>query len=160
LAFNEHGTAWNLFVGFELNRYLAFEAGRLDGGTPTRTTNVLVQTTPTELFNVYDDRIKNYGWHGAAIGSWPITDEVSIYARGGLLNWHSTLELKLNGADYYSADASGTDPFYGLGLAINVDSGLLRLEYDRAKEKIQNGSVLSNLDVTFWSLGFVWKFKL
>lgn len=122
-GFDEHSTGWNLFVGFELNRYIAVEAGRIEGNDI--------------------GGIENFSWHGSAVGSLPVGDSVAVYARAGLLNWHATI------GTFKDDDI---DPFYGLGIGLNIDNGLLRLEYNRSK--------ILDLDASYVSLSAVWRFGL
>jgi hypothetical protein len=139
-GFDGHAAGWNLFTGFEFNRYLAVEAGYLNGGTPNQDINGI------------NDEIKNYSWHGSVIGSYPVRDEVSFYARGGLLNWHATERFRSGSTVTNTFSDSGTDPMVGLGIAINVDGGLLRLEYDRSK--------IDEVTTTYISISGVWRFRL
>jgi opacity protein-like surface antigen len=151
ISFKEHSTSWDVFVGYEFNRYLAVEAGRLNGGTPTQT---------IENGGVFDNEVENSSWHASAIGSWPFNDIASVYVRGGISSWHSKLNLSLNNVVYSSASDSGTAPVYGFGFGINIDSGQVRVEYDLSQIKIPNGAVTETMDLSQWSLGIIWRFRL
>jgi len=145
-GFDGHSAGWNIFTGFEFNRYLAVEIGRLEGGGPSQ--DILL--TPTTLGT---DEIHNFSWHGSVLGSWPINDAVSVYGRAGMLSWHATEQIRSGGITVASGPPStGNDVLLGGGLAVNVDSGLFRLEYDRTK--------ILDVDTTYISVSFVWRFRL
>lgn len=139
-GFDSHATGWDLFVGYEFNKYLAVEVGRLDGGAPSE-----------DLGGGASIKVDNYAWHASALGSLPVAgDAASFFARLGMLNWHATAKGSVSGITVASASDSGNDVYYGGGVAINVDSGQLRLEYDRSK--------IDDLDASYVSLGIVWRF--
>jgi Outer membrane protein beta-barrel domain len=142
-------TGWNFYTGFEFNRYLAVELGFLNGGTAIDDyyDDTLV---PGSILYVSEE-VESTSIHASVIGSWPINDDVSVYGRLGIQSWESTLRAEINGATVFGPqDDSGADPFYGLGVALNVDSGQLRLEYDMTK--------INDFNVGYVSLGVVWRF--
>ncbi len=167
-GFESTGTAWAPFVGFEFNRYLSVEVSRFNGGTPSQSKLVSAPSAGSLVPGVYTtetDNFGNSGWLGSAMGSFPINEVVSVYARGGMLSWKTkirferkdelvdpvTNQLLSTTYQYFQANDTGNDPFYGFGVAVNIDSGIVRLEYDLSK--------IDAADVRYISLAVVWRFK-
>lgn len=144
-----HDMAWNVIVGFEVNRFIAIEGGYLTRNKPNEDWEVLVALP--DVYDYYSYEVPNKGWTASAIGTWPINETVSVYGRGGLLGWDASERLFVNGALVaQNASDDGVDPFYGVGVGINVDNGLVRLEYSRSK--------ILDFDATYISLAAVWRF--
>jgi hypothetical protein len=131
-------TDWELFVGFEFNRHLAIEAGYIIGGKAKDDVDGVV---------IEDDTNAAYA---SVIGSLPLNDVVTAYARGGLLHWKSDREARLEGQVLDTEAVDGTDPFYGAGLAALIDDALVRLEYRIAD--------LDDRDFGYVSLAIAWRF--
>lgn len=131
-------TAWEVFGGFDLNQYVAFEAGYIDGGSADdRFLNGVVRADTTAI--------------GASIiGSMPIGDTFSVYGRAGYLQWESEQTFSVDGLTLDAADVDGNDPYFGAGLAAVVDGSLVRLEYRIAD--------LDDTDLSLISLAIVWRF--
>jgi hypothetical protein len=140
-------TGWNFYTGFEFNRYVAVEIGFLNGGTAID--DYYYDSSPTTI-TYESDEVESTSVHASVLGSWPINDSVSVFGRLGLQSWESTMRVELDGVTAWTQDDSGQDPFYGLGVALNVDSGQLRLEYDMTK--------INDFNVAYISLGVVWRF--
>jgi hypothetical protein len=152
--FDETSTGWNLAAGYEFNRYVALELGWLDAGKAVAEYAVAPGVDET-------DEVESHAWLGTVVATWPINDTVSIYGRGGLMSWSSTTRIKLNGAlAIPETKDSGSDPYYGLGVAVHVDSGMIRLEYDLFSAGAKVGSTKFPADGSFVSLGVVWRLSL
>jgi OOP family OmpA-OmpF porin len=133
-----NATAWEIFGGYEANQYFAVELGYIDGGTADDTIdNAKVEADTTAVV-------------ASVIGSLPIGESFSIYARGGLLHWKSDEALKVDGITVATDSLDGDDPFYGVGVAANVEGALLRLEYRLAD--------LDDTDLSLISLALAWRF--
>lgn len=113
--YDDEDTAFSAFAGYQFNRYFALEAGYADFG------KVEPDTTGPEL--------EADSAYLAAVGSVPITDNFSAYAKAGFHRWNVDAELPgLTG----SSDDSGNDPTYGLGVQYRfTDHVALRGEYSR-----------------------------
>lgn len=143
-GFDAHSTAWSIFAGFELNRYIAAEAGYFKGNSPQ-------DDYLDEVAGIYEFLdVPNYGWHATAIGSWPIGESAVVYARAGAALWKAEGRYYINGVLIDSFEDDGVDPIYGLGVGLNIDNGLLRLEYTRTQ--------ILDLDASYVSLSAVWRF--
>lgn len=150
---NYKAMAFDFSGGLELNRYLAAEAGLRFARDANET-----YFSETLTSNFVDNLKASNLIHLSAVGSLPLGDIFSLYGRLGLLNWKLKGEIiqedLVNGgsAVVLQSEDDGTDLFYGAGVAINVDTGLLRLEYQVAK--------LGDIKTAFLSLGVVWRFGI
>lgn len=131
-------TAWEVFGGFELNQYVAFEVGYIDGGSAD------------DSFDGFTVRADTTAIAGSVIGSMPVNDSFSIYARAGYMHWKSEQALIEDGVTLATDDFDGNDPFFGAGLAALVDTALVRLEYRIAD--------LDDTDLSLISLAIAWRF--
>lgn len=131
-------TAWEVFGGYELNQYLAFEVGYIDGGSPDDTfLGVTVRADTTAIA-------------GSILGSIPIGETFSVYGRAGYMHWESEQVAVLDGVTIASDDVDGDDPFFGAGVSALVDTALVRLEYRVAD--------LDDTDLSLISLAIAWRF--
>jgi OOP family OmpA-OmpF porin len=129
-----------LFAGFGVTRFLAFETGYTDFGSPSES-----------FGNVTYDLDLKVGalW---AIGILPATERLSLYGRLGYSAWDAETTVNVPGEDPETSKNDGNDLAYGFGIAYNITPRLgLQLEWenyelDRADE------------VTFASLGVRWTF--
>lgn len=170
-GFDSRTAAWNLFVGFEFNRYLAVEVGRQTAGNASQQ-KVLTSAETLTTLTIGDETfdLKTAAWHGSVIGSWPVNDYVSFFGRAGMTRWNSTLKWtrpadrvfdKTTGGEIVTfpkpptltaaGDNNGNDPYYGGGVSINIDSGLIRLEYDLTK--------INGFDARTIGLSVIWRFR-
>jgi hypothetical protein len=150
---NYKATAFDVGAGFEANRYLAAEVGVRF----VRDANETYFFEPA-VSNIVDNLEASNFVHASLIGSLPLGEFFSLYARLGLLNW----DIKGNVVEYdlddggsavlFESEDDGTDLFYGAGVGINVDTGQVRLEYQAAK--------LGDVKTSFVTLGVVWRFVL
>lgn len=131
-------TAWEAFGGYEINQYLAFEVGYIDGGSADDT--ILGATVRADTTAIA----------GSVIASLPIGETFSVYGRAGYMKWEAEQELVDAGVTIATADVDGNDPFFGAGLAAQVDGSLVRLEY-----RIAN---LDDTDLSLISLAIAWRF--
>lgn len=131
-------TAWEVFGGFEVNPYVAFEVGYIDGGSADDTIEGLTVRADTTAIA------------GSVIGSLPISDAFNVYGRAGYMHWKSDEKLVDAGVTIATADVDGDDPFFGVGMAALVDSALVRLEYRVAD--------LDDTDLSLISLAIAWRF--
>jgi OOP family OmpA-OmpF porin len=114
-AYDDSDTAFSLFGGYQFNRYFALEAGYADFG------KIEPDTTGPSL--------EADTFYLTAVGSVPITDKFSAYAKAGFHRWNVDDAIPgLTG----TSDDSGTDPTYGVGVQYQVsDKIALRGEYSR-----------------------------
>jgi OmpA-OmpF porin, OOP family len=131
-------TAWEAFVGYELNQYLAFELGYIDGGSADD--NILGATVRADTTAIV----------GSVVGSLPIGDTFSVYARAGYMRWDAAESVTFDGVTIATADVDGKDPIFGAGVAALVEGSLVRIEYRVAD--------LDDTNLSLISLSIAWRF--
>lgn len=136
--FKGDSTAWEVFGGWELNRYLAAEAGFIDLGT--------IDDQLDESVFDFDSR----GYYASVLGSLPLGEGFSVYGRAGMLAWRYEAEERVDGDIVAEGKDDGNDPLFGVGVAAHLDGALLRLEY-RLSE-------IDDAHVDLLGLAVVWRF--
>lgn len=131
-------TGWEVFGGYEFNRYLAIEAGYLDTGSDSKTISGLkVEVSASSIF-------------ASVIGSLPIGETFSVFARGGLLHWEADGTGSASGFTL-TAEDDGDDLFLGVGLSAQIEGALFRLEYRFAE-------IDDVVDLSMIGLNLAWRF--
>ena len=129
---DENDTGGKIFGGYRFNDYIAAEAEYYDFGD---------QTDNTNSFSVNGAGL-------ALVGSVPVTDSLSVFAKGGLHSWN--LDVSGPIAAQFT-DTSSTDPYYGVGIDYSInDRWGIRGEYTRYE--------VDNFDVDVASVGVVLSF--
>ena len=114
-GYDDEDTAFSVFGGYQFNRYFALEGAYTDFG----------KIEPEALGSELEADAVSL----TAVGIVPITDKFSAYAKAGFSRWNLDTELP---ALTNTADDSGTDPTYGLGVQYKInDAFALRGEYNR-----------------------------
>lgn len=117
IDFNDTDTAYKLFAGFRFLSFLAVEAGYVDFGNPSD----LVGED-----GALDVRVDLDGWQASALGILPI-GPVDLFAKVGLVSWDADIRAAFE--DIVDRDSdSGTDPTFGLGVALRLGSFAVRAE--------------------------------
>lgn len=137
-------TGYKAFVGYRFSKYVSIEAAYIDGGTLTyKLDGARVDLHP---------KIEQL----SVVGSYPIFNWLSVYARAGADHWKSDLTLTV-GTLQGTLNGSDTDFAWGAGLQTFFDRALVRLEYEQMKT---NQDVDGILPVDFRhqliSLSIVW----
>ncbi|HEY7638409.1 MAG TPA: outer membrane beta-barrel protein, partial [Steroidobacteraceae bacterium] len=162
-------TAFSILGGYRLNRYLAFEAGYTKLGKVTYKSRATgsFQSDPGFLNTTIESETS--GFTVSALGTWSLTRDWELFARGGALFATNRLRLVLaaqgtqfipsignNAADSFSK--STTDLYAGVGISRRIlEIYDVRLEYQRvfdAGEEVTGGkgdldAALLSLTVTF-----------
>ena len=109
--------AGGVYGGYQFNQYFALEAAYLHLGDA-------VAVYPVNGLNqTYTGTMQ--GLELSALGLLPITDRFSLFAKGGVYNWHAT-----NDGPHQRIKESGLSPTAGLGLSYQLSiSWQARLEY-------------------------------
>lgn len=111
--YDDEDTSFSAFGGYQVNRYFGVEAGYVDFG----------QLAPQALGN----ELEADSAYLTAVGTVPFTGQFSGYAKAGFQRWN--LDRGIPGL---TADDSGNDPTYGVGLQYRfTDAVALRGEYSR-----------------------------
>lgn len=114
-GYDDEDTAFSVFGGYQFNRYFALEGAYTDfGKIEPEAAGSALEADAVSL---------------TAVGIVPITDNFSAYAKAGFSRWNLDTELP---ALTNTADDSGTDPTYGLGVQYKINDAVsLRGEYNR-----------------------------
>ena len=114
-AYDDEDTAFSVFGGYQFNRYFGLEAGYADfGKLEPRGVGPELEASSVYL---------------TAVGTLPITDHFSAYAKAGFQRWDLDTSIP---SIVGNTDHNGTDPTYGLGVQYRfTDHVALRGEYSR-----------------------------
>ncbi|WP_206696864.1 porin family protein [Marinomonas algicola] len=143
--FDDNKEAYQAFLGYGANQYFAIEGGFID-------------------FGHYGNELANADTKGLTLGiklGMPVSDNVSVYVRGGQL-WYETDYSVLGVRD----DIDDEGLFAGLGVSYHINKDLtVKLDYtvydndlnvDSATDDIDNADF--STDLKHASLGFEFKF--
>ncbi|MGS0691320.1 outer membrane beta-barrel protein [Shewanella sp. 30m-9] len=122
--------AWNALVGYQLNKYLAFEAGWQDLGTDD----------DTHQWGGLDgsQSIDVDGFTLGLVGTLPLSEKWFLTGEAGAFQYH--LSHQINANQYVSA--TDTAPYFGAGVGYNItDSLAISAKYRR----------FANIDETAWN---------
>ncbi|GIU44040.1 porin [Shewanella sairae] len=122
--------AWNALVGYQLNKYLAFEAGWQDLGA----------TDDTHMWGGLDgsQKIDVDGFTLGAVGTLPLSEKWFLTGEAGAYQYH--LAHQMNANKYVSA--TDTAAYFGAGIGYNItDSLAISAKYRR----------FANIDETAWN---------
>ncbi len=65
------------------------------------------------------------------LGKLPLGQHFEFFAKAGLARWDADVRGNLGDESITLRDNDGVDPGYGLGAQVNLDSFLIRAEYER-----------------------------
>lgn len=137
---NFDAVGYKLFAGYGAMRFLAFEVGYTDFGSPS-------ESFGTSSFDL--DLKVGAVW---AIGILPATPRLSLYGRLGYSAWDADLTSRVPPDDPTNQESDGNDLAFGFGIAYNITPKLgLQLEWE-------NYEIEGSDEVTFGSLGVRWTF--
>ena len=138
VGFDASSTSWEIFGGWEMNQYLAFEAGYIYGGKPKD--DIAGATVEMETHAI----------QASVLGSLWVNDAFGVFGRLGMLSWKADAEGRVNGQVLARSSDDGTDAFYGVGIATVLDGALLRAEYRIAD--------FGDIDYSQYSINVAWRF--
>jgi len=131
-------SAWKVFGGYQINRYLAIEVGFSDlhNDVDKRTTFSGISNGTGSRFvslpggAVSVDINDITGHFVAALGSLPLTRRFDLVAKAGAISWdaqQTTVDLNQR-----THTLNGTDALFGLGIEYRFDNGIeIRGEVER-----------------------------
>lgn len=141
-------TGLKFFAGTKINNYLTLE-GQFQGLGKVKGQFTGTVDGPEGGYNTSGtSTYESIGLGIAAIGTLPITKDLSAIGKLGLLHWRSTMATSASVSDgstvYRSVKDNGNDAYYGLGLKYNFLPGAgLTLEWERSKIHSGNNDLLS-----------------
>jgi hypothetical protein len=138
-----NNTVWRLFGGYQLNDYFGVEGGYIYLGKSRLAPNIV-----PEGEQVYFETKVN-GFEFTPIGSLPVGKHLSVFARAGLIFWHSDIAFSHAYSDSGTRKKSGSSLILGLGAKYDLGKRFgVRAEYifyaiDKAKAGSGNFNVVS-----------------
>ena len=136
-------TAWKIFGGYMFNRHFGVEAAYVDLGSVSYSGNF--GGVPVTGGNVDVS-----GINIAALGSFPINEQFSIFGKLGLFLWDVEASDTTGGVPFSASD-DGSDISFGIGVAYNFTRNLgVRAEFEIFKT--------DEADAQLISIGVQWRF--
>ncbi len=154
-------TAWKLQAGWRFNSYLAVEGGYVDLGKFTFDANYIAPFAGTR-----DGSLKTEAWNLGLVGSLPINEQFSLFAKGGLFSYKAKFQCSGTAiaCPNPSRSDSGIPFYYGVGAAWNFNRNwFLRAEYEiytniGERYNIDGSTGTSRSDVKIGSIGVGYRF--
>ena len=143
---------YKLYAGYQFSPYIALEGGYFDLGDFKFMANTLPQTD-------FSGRTELQGWNLDLVGTLPLTERFSAFARVGVTQNKSKTRFSSNAlinTAGYNDDDSYTKHKYGLGVQYQLSPAFtLRLEAERYR---MDDLIGNNGDIDLYSLGIVYRF--
>jgi len=136
-------TAWKIFGGYMFNRHFGVEGAYVNLGEASYSGNFFGSP-------VTGGKVEVTGFNVAALGSYPINEQFSVFGKIGLFLWDAEASDTTGGVPF-SAKEDGTDLSFGVGLGYNFTRNLgVRLEWEMFEA--------ADADATLLSIGIAWRF--
>ena len=141
-------TVYNLDVGYQLNKNLAFEGGYLGSNNETYT------ASGGNLAGPLSASADVSGWDVAAVGILPIANQFSLLGKVGVADIRESATL-IGPGGAVSLIGSKTDITYGIGAKYDFTEAIAgRIDLDRYSV----GSSSSYSHTNVWTVGVAYKF--
>jgi len=136
--------AFKILGGWQLNKYIAFEAEYFDGGTPDDSFDFSYDDGKIVADGQLTIEADTTGWVLSALGIWPFGESFNVFAKLGFVMWNvdGKLRIKGSGTDIEGpfdinesvslGSEDGTDFAWGVGGTWNITESMgLRAEYQQ-----------------------------
>lgn len=127
---NTRSEGWKVYAGYQFNKYFALEGGFANLNDFTARTSITAPSAGT----LYTDA-ETKAWTLAVVGSFPVTEKISLMGKVGAAYLLSNARAKASGIGGVAAgswEEDGFDPYYGVGISYAVFDNLdLRAEWER-----------------------------
>ena len=136
--------AFKILGGWQLNKYIAFEAEYFDGGSPDDSFNFSYADVDFDVDGQITLEADTTGWVFSGLGILPIGESFNVFAKLGFVMWDVDGKLKIKGSGTYLGESgdfkgsgslgseSGTDFAWGVGGTWNITDNMgLRAEYQQ-----------------------------
>ncbi|MBW6419557.1 outer membrane beta-barrel protein [Celeribacter sp. PS-C1] len=157
-SYDEEDTAFKIFLGYEINEFLAIEGGYADFGSPSVNYDIYGGQTPYTT----KAAVETDAWFIAAKGTYAINEKFEVFGKLGLSNnrfvenYTSSLDIPEAGGPGASSSTK-TDVYYGVGVQYNTASPISFVaEYENFGEFGDNST--GRADVDMFSIGVVYNF--
>ena len=136
-------SGFKIFGGYMFNRHFGVEAAYVDLG----------EVSYSGTFGgapVTGGKVEVSGFNISALGSFPVTEQFSVFGKIGLFLWDAEASDTTGGLPF-SASEDGTDVSFGVGVGWQFTRNLgLRAEWEMFKT--------NEADATLISVGVLWRF--
>lgn len=122
LRFEESDFGYKLFAGWRVSKYFAAEAGYTNFGDVRQW-----EGGNMEFFQEADIGVSMFS--AEAVGLIPLSDKVDLFGKLGIASWDSSV-ITTTGGETEDLSTSGTDPTFGIGLAVRIKKFGIRFEGD------------------------------
>jgi len=140
---DDEDMGWKIFGGYNINQYFGVEMGYADLGETSIDMNITAPVVGSGSGDVSVD-----GFAIAGVGSYPISDQVDVYAKIGAYFWNADLSI---GGLSGNVDDDGTEVLFGLGAKYQFTEQVgVRAEWERYGA--------DDVDVDLFSIGVVFEF--
>ena len=163
--FDQTRFTYSVFGGWALNKWFAVEAAYQSGSEFSQTMFVDPDNFPFRDIPVHYD-IKAFV--PSVVGSWWVTPKFGIYGRAGVYAWKGEFrtafddDVTVNPPGYSrtSFDDDGFEPLLGVGLQTELDTAIIRVEYQMTQFDDHNEAALglatADTTVSSVNLSIVW----
>ena len=142
---------WNLFAGYQFNRYFAVEGGYVDFGKATASGFTVGGGLPAAITT------KSKAFEALAVLGVPLNDAFSLYGKLGFFYYDA--DGVGSGASFGSTSDSGTELTYGLGAEYNITRNVsARFEWQRYLSVGSNIPNVSKGDISLIRFATRYKF--
>lgn len=152
---DETSTAWKVFGGYQINRYMGVEAGYVDLGKASFNGRLSVAEPPFPVGTATSGDFDSNAFFLTAVGAYPVTTQFSVLAKLGVSRAETDARVTLGGL---SASTTGrtTQATYGLGVRFDINKSFaVRGEWDRFRV---GGGILDKENVDVFSINAIFKF--
>lgn len=159
---DQRSDGFKAYAGYQFNKYFALEGGFADFNDVKAVVDYNVIPTP----GVTHFTAENDAWMLAAMGTLPVTESLSVFAKLGVSQWSSnqwvsSVNIKsvppqlITGYPQTDTKSSGIDAYYGLGASYALlDFLALRVEWERFEMDAPNidhiDLMTAGLTMKFW----------
>lgn len=153
-SYDEGRGAWGVYGGYSFTPFISGEVGYVNFGTYhlNATFTGAVNTTATE-----DDKVSAF--YAAAVGSYPIAKQVSIFGKLGVAQSKNDETCAIAGGTCTAASDSKTGPVLGLGASVDVAHNVaVGLEYDLFKSIGDKNNEYTGGDFSFVHVNATYRF--
>ncbi|WP_428036148.1 porin family protein [Amphritea sp.] len=127
VSVDDNDTGYKIFAGYKFNTNFSVEGSYTDLGEISATDGIDKVSASVDTFGV------------AAVGTLPVNESFGVFAKVGYQAWN--VDLKATGMSTQSDD--GSDVFYGVGAAYNMEAISIRGEFERYDIDGENFDMLS-----------------
>jgi OOP family OmpA-OmpF porin len=150
-------TDFKLYAGYGLNGHFAIEGGYVNLGK-LDATGTFTAPLPGGVFS---DSIKADGWNVDVVAAAPVTENLSVYGRLGLIRASVTANIVASTGFFTLAlpsRAISTNAHYGAGLQYNFSRNWgIRGEWEKFN-KLGDPNTTGQGDIDLYSLGAIYRF--